>query len=214
MTRKMLQNVRVEPDIVPRVGQPSDTAPHLQEPADGGGSALGLAGGGGSSTKTKTLVPAWQDTKYGKLSKGLFWEANSAWKKHRHFAEFWAVWYYGLGIAAVVLAALAGFGGLSKLLGYLAAALIALGSGIATGLVVFLRSDEKRRQHDELATAWDNLRDNVTTLYETRPVKAGAEQTDPDGWQAVWDALLKRAESLRRGTATSDPPAAWPPATE
>ena len=165
----------------------------------------------------KTYIPDWSATPYGELSQGLFWEAHRTWQAHLRLTRFWTAWHYGLGVLAVALAGLAGFGGLSKLLGYQQAAFIAIGSGVATGLVTFLKSDEHRRQHQELAAAWDNLRDDVSTLYKTRPNgretredQGNADHTDPDGWRAVIDALMERAKSLRAGKATPEPSAAWP----
>jgi hypothetical protein len=171
-----------------------------------------------SRGRYKTLVAAWSPTPYGELSQGLFWEAHRAWRTHLRLARLWTTWHYGLGVLAVALAAFSGFGGLSKLLGYQQAAFVAIGSGIATGLVTFLKSDEHRHQHQELAAAWDNLRDDVTTLYKTQPSaketqqdQANAGQTDPNGWRTVMEALMERAKSLRAGKATSEPSAAWPP---
>jgi hypothetical protein len=167
---------------------------------------------------TRPLEPSWHDTPYGQVSSGLWLEAYRAWKKHRRLVHLWAVWHYGLGMLAVALAGLAGFGGLSQLLGYQAAAWIAIGSGIATGLVVFLKSNEKRQQHEGLAASWDNLLSDVTTLYITRPgadpqQAAGTAESDPAGSSAVGTALEERAKILRTGKATSEPPVAWPPTT-
>ena len=166
---------------------------------------------------TNLMVPIFNATPYGQLSEGLFWEAQRSRRAHMRLARLWRVFHYGIGVLGVVLAGLAGFGGLSKLLGDEQVALIAIGSGIATGLITFLKSDEKRRQHEELAAAWDNLGDDVTTLYITRPRsddtqqgEADSKESDPDGWQAVIDALMKRAKSIREGKPTLEPSAAWP----
>src|SRR4051794_34012567 len=86
----------------------------------------------------ETLVPSWEGTPYGELSEGLFWEAHFGWRRHRRLLRFWTSWYYSLGILGVVLAGLAGFGGLSEVLGRTQAALVAIASGIATGLATFL----------------------------------------------------------------------------
>jgi hypothetical protein len=163
------------------------------------------------------MVPSFnRATDYGKLSEGLFWEAQRSRRRHISLARLWGTFHYAIGILGIGLAGLAGFGGLSKLIGENVAAYIAIASGVATGLITFLKSDEKCREHNELAAAWDNLGTDVANLYLTRPRsnsiqqgKAGSEESEPNGWQAVSNALMKRATSLREGKPTSEPPVAW-----
>lgn len=166
-------------------------------------------------SSTKPLEPSWRKTPYGEASRGLWYEANTARKGQRHLMHLWAVWHYGLGALAIGLAALAGFGGLSQLLGYQAAGGIAIGSAFATGLVVFLKSDEKRHQHEELAASWENQQSNITMLYINRPgadiqQAADSVESDPAGSSVVTNTLNERVEILRTGRPKLGPPVAWP----
>jgi hypothetical protein len=153
------------------------------------------------------------------MSKALFWEAQHNSTKDTRLARTWGAFHYVLGVLGICLAALAGFGGLSKLLGYQQVALIAIGSGIATGLITFLRSDDKQRHHQDMVAAWDNMSADVVTLYQTQPGandtkqdNAASKESDPDGWTEVINALEERAKSLRVGKPTSELFPAWPQA--
>jgi hypothetical protein len=166
------------------------------------------------------LVPEWDDTPYGKLSEGLFWEAHRTWQRHRRLMHFWAAWHYLLGSLGVALAGLAGFGGLSNIFGAKEAAYITIGSTIAMGLATFLRSDDKRRENEELAVAWDMLRDDIATLYITRPGyntpepdtgnRGKKNSIDPDKWEIKIQALRLQAQRLRAGKIVFEPPPTWP----
>ena len=152
---------------------------------------------------TNLSVPSFSTTPYGKLSSGLFWEALRSRRDHKTLARLWRAFHYVIGILGIILAAFAGFGSLGKLLGDRQAAFIAIGAAIATGLITFLNSEEKGRQHYELAAAWDNLATDVSTLYEKRPDNNGVQQgADPDDWKTAIDPLVERAESLRREKST------------
>lgn len=162
-------------------------------------------------------VPEWDDSRYGQLSKGLFGEAEQAWRHHTRMMRFWAVWHYALGSIAIALAAFAGFGSLGQLLGERTAAFIIIASGIAMGLATFLGSDEKCRRNAELALAWEKQMDDVALLYETRPDETGSSAQaaepkasgDPGGWRNMTQALKERAQSIRAGETKLEPRPAW-----
>ena len=164
------------------------------------------------------VVPEWDDSPYGRLSKGLFWEAEQAWRHYTRMMRFWAAWHYALGSIAIALAAFAGFGSLGQLLGERTAAFIIICSGIAMGLVTFLGSDAKRDRNEELGVAWEKQMDDVSFLYETRPDKAGSSAQadgskvsgDPEGWQTIAQALRERAQRIRAGEIKLEPRPAWP----
>jgi hypothetical protein len=164
------------------------------------------------------VVPDWDDGPYGKLSEGFFWDAHKRWLLHQRLTRFWAAWYYGLGSLAVVLAAFAGFGGLSALLGVKQAAFITIGSSIAMILVIFLRCDDKRQENRELAQAWDGLRDEIAALYMMRPTSnksrgrggATGQPRDADEWRTVIQELSERITKLRTGEALPERPLLWP----
>ncbi|BCY11687.1 hypothetical protein [Actinoplanes sp. L3-i22] len=156
-------------------------------------------------------VPVWQATPFGRLSSGLFWEAHRACLRHRRLARVWMWLHYLLGIAGVTLAAVSGFGGLTEVLGVTQAATIAILSAVASGLATFLKTDEKRREHLVLAAAWDNLRDDISVVYETRP--PGPSDADPASWREVVDALQAIARALRASNAEHGAkPPPWPSA--
>jgi hypothetical protein len=157
-----------------------------------------------------TYVPKWRDTPYGRVSRGLFWEADQAWSEHTRARHGWNAAHYTLGILAVLFAAVAGFGGLAQAIGPKLAAVIAIASGAASSLITFLKAAERGREHAELAAAWDSLRDDVTILYENRP--AGFDQhVDPGDSQTILAILQARAKQLRAGkTGFEDRQLAWP----
>jgi hypothetical protein len=110
-----------------------------------------------------------------------------------------------LGILGSVLAAVAGVAVLTELLGRTPAGWIAIASAITTALALFLKSDEKRREHADLAAAWDNLRDAITVAYTTRPVSSAPDR-DPDGWKDILDKVQARASDLRASKLDGDKP--------
>jgi hypothetical protein len=168
--------------------------------------------------KYQLLVPEWDDSRYGRLSAGLFWEAEQARRRRTRLMRFWAAWHYTLGSIAIALAAFAGFGSLGQILGEKTAAFIIIGSGIAMGLATFLRSDDNRRKNEELAVAWEKQMDDVALLYEIRPEETGSSPQadepkaprDPEGWQAIAQSLRERAQSIRAGETKLEPRPAWP----
>jgi hypothetical protein len=110
-------------------------------------------------------------------------------------------WHYGVGLAAVVLAAVAGFGGLADLLGKHATAVVALAAAATTAVATFLQADSKRQVHEQRATAWDSFRDNLTVIVHLQPgLRDGPEAQQPR-WQQVMDAFQTRARDLRDGQA-------------
>ncbi|GFJ80886.1 hypothetical protein [Phytohabitans houttuyneae] len=158
-----------------------------------------------------TYVPSWEENAFGRLSGGLFWEADRAWRRHRRLHRLWTGYHYAIGTTSVVLAATAGFGGLSELLDAKQAAVVALASAVAGALATFLGSDKKRAETAALASAWDSFRDDISITYETRPGADRADRAPPPGWEVVLADLQQRAKRLRAGVA--DPPAqvpAWP----
>jgi len=132
--------------------------------------------------------PDWGDTPFGRLSARLFREATVRWRQERRRYQVWMQVHYGLGVIGVVLAALAGFGSLSDFLGQEAAAFVALMAAVAGGLATFLKTDKMQDLHEALAVEWDILRDDVVTLWETRPSVAPATGRDPEGWQRLLHA--------------------------
>jgi hypothetical protein len=143
-----------------------------------------------------TYEPSWTPTPFGRLSRGLFWEADRRWRKQHRLSVIWTQLHYIFGVLGTVLAAIAGFGGLAELLGKTEAGWIALGSAAASSLALFLKSEDKSKEHGDLAAAWDDLRDDITMAYESRPP---AEETDGDpvDWQRVVNVLQARARDLR-----------------
>jgi hypothetical protein len=83
---------------------------------------------------------------------GLFWDAERARKKHTRLSAMWTPAHYILGVLGAVLAAVAGAAGLTAMLGKTEAGWIAIASAAASSIAVFLKSDEKRREHPGLAT--------------------------------------------------------------
>lgn len=119
-------------------------------------------------------------------------------------------WHYGLGALSVTLAAVAGFGSLSDVLGKSQAAVVAILSAVAGALTTFLKSSDKVSEHADLASGWDGLRDDIVFQYEMRPEARDSIQ-GPAGWQAVLGALQTRAKELRSGDAKSSwPQPSWP----
>jgi hypothetical protein len=158
-----------------------------------------------------TYVPSWEENAFGRLSGGLFWEADRAWRRNRRLHRLWTAYHYAIGTTSVALAAAAGFGGLSELLDPKQAAIVALASAVAGALSTFLGSDKKRAETAALASAWDSFRDDISITYETRPGADRLDRTPPPGWEAALADLQQRAKRLRAGVA--DPPAevpAWP----
>ncbi len=147
---------------------------------------------------------------------GLFRDADQSWQKHDHLYVRWTWITYVFGILGPVLAALAGFGGLTSLFGKTAAGLIAVASAAASGIALSLNGQERHLHHRKFATAWDNLRDDITIAYETRPPvpTVNKEPTDmePVGWQAVLDKLRSRAFTLRSYKLDDGVEPRWPPA--
>lgn len=141
---------------------------------------------------------------------GLFWDAERARKKHSRLSAMWTPAHYVLGILGAFLAAVAGVASLSATLGKIEAGWIAIASAAVSSIAVFLKSDEKRRQHADLARAWDDLRDNITLLYEARPGGADAQPspgaTKPPVWNGVTDALSVRASEIRAGKVDTKTP--------
>jgi hypothetical protein len=122
----------------------------------------------------------------------------------------WTPAHYILGVLGAVLAAVAGVAGLTAMLGKTEAGWIAIASAAASSIAVFLKSDEKRREHAGLARAWDDLRDTITLLYEARPGGADAQlspgATKPPVWTGVTDALSARASEIRAGKVDTKTP--------
>jgi hypothetical protein len=155
-----------------------------------------------------TYVPTWEDNAFGRLSAGLFWEADRAWRRNRRLHRLWTAYHYAIGTTSVALAAAAGVGGLSELLDPKQAALVALASAVAGALSTFLGSDKKRAETAALAAAWDSFRDDISITYETRPGANRQDGTPPQGWEAMLDDFQRRAKRLREGVA--DLPAEMP----
>jgi len=168
--------------------------------------------------KYTILIPKWEATSYGELSEGLFWQAHRTWKSHKRQAHVWAVLHYSLGCLAIALSGFAAFGALSELLGSRPAAFITIGSGVAIGLVTFLRCDDKHRQNEDLAIAWDSLQDDITTLYMSQPNNKESQQHtetagkphDPDGWEIIIHSLQERAKRLSEGKIVFEATPTWP----
>jgi hypothetical protein len=157
-----------------------------------------------------TYVPNWDEDVFGRLSEGLFWGAHRAWRRHKLLGQIWVYWHYGLGSLSVILAAVAGFGGLSDVFGNSQAAVVAILSAVAGALTTFLNSSDKVSEHADLSSGWDGLRDDIVFQYEMRP-EARESRQGPAGWQSVRNALQTRAKELRSGDAKSSwPQAAWP----
>lgn len=158
-----------------------------------------------------TMQPQWLlGRPFDDIASSLWAEAELAWRRERRFARRWTLLHYSLGLLAVILAAVAGFGGLSDLLGKEATALVALLSGAATAVATFVQSDSKRQLHEQRATAWDSYRDEITTIAIGRP-KTPQEGSGPPGWKQVTEALQTRARALRANQP--DPltePRSWP----
>lgn len=148
------------------------------------------------SGSARTYEPAWGDGPFAELSRGLFWEAHESWKNEKRLAGWWTRWHYILGTLGVVLAGIAGFGGLTDLLGKVPTSWIALCAGLVTGVATFLQSDAKRGVHSQRAAAWDSFRDDVSTLFMTRPEPRPSENASEE-WRSVIEALQTRARALR-----------------
>lgn len=162
----------------------------------------------------RTYVPIWQDNAYGRISRGLFWEADSAWRRYRRLHHLWASFHYVLGTLSVTLAAVSGFGGLSELLNPKQSAVVAISSAIIGALATFLSSDKKRVENASLASAWDSFRDDVTLLYDTRPASNSENGSPAAGWEQIAHSLQSRAKELRSGKSeTALAASSWPDAT-
>ena len=141
---------------------------------------------------------------------GLFWDAENARKKHSRLSAIWTPTYYVLGLLGAFLAAIAGVASLTAILGKTDAGWIAIASAAVSSIAVFLKSDEKRREHLGLASVWGPLADSITLLYEGRPPGADAQPspgaTKPPVWSGVTDALSARAREFRAGQLQGNTP--------
>jgi hypothetical protein len=164
--------------------------------------------------KTVLYEPKWGTDRFSELCSGLFWEARKSNEREKRLASTWTAVHYCVGILGVVLAAIAGFGGLTDLLGKQATSVIALAAGVVTGVATFLQSALKLQQHTERASAWDSFGDSVTTIYQTRPDTPEAEQGRSYDWQSIIHALQDRATAMRANQADPHtPPQRWPDAS-
>jgi hypothetical protein len=120
------------------------------------------------SPHRRTAEPAWDDGAFGEASRGLFWEADSAWRRYRRLHRAWTAFHYVLGSASVVLAAASGFGSLSELLDPKQAAVVALGSAVVGALATFFGSDKRRSESAAMASAWDSFRDDISIVQLKR----------------------------------------------
>jgi hypothetical protein len=155
------------------------------------------SGGFRDPEKARLLQPEWESRASDSLARGLWNEADLAWRRERRLERVWMRWHYSLGVLAVVLAAVAGIGALADLLGPDPAAIVALASGAVGAVAVFLQSEAKREQHRRQATAWNTFRDEITRLWITQPIGERQHPNGPYGWVAVLRALETRAEALR-----------------
>jgi hypothetical protein len=174
--------------------------------------------------------PRFAETPFGFNSERLYDEAETMWLVHNRRARWWTRLHYVLGLATTILAATAGFGGLGDLFGKVTAAYVALAAAVAAAVATFLRTDEQRKQHEALAAGWDNLRDDVVTIYSTavgyvvgpqrhtrrlasdrtRDASSWKPPPDPYGWEVVVGELQSRAKVLRTGQLDTGNTPAWP----
>jgi len=169
--------------------------------------------------------PSFIRTPFGDSMRRLYNDAEFAWMAHGSLGKRWTHLHYLFGLATVILAAAAGFGGLGALFNQRTAAWIALAAAVVAAISTFLNTDEQRKRHDELAAAWDNFRQDVDNIYsfapgaaeriqysrdyeasyrDLRAVRRSGEKSDlvmppdPEGWQMFVKRLQARANALRR----------------
>jgi len=161
--------------------------------------------------------PVFVRTPFGDSMRRLYDDAERAWRVHESLANRWTHLHYLFGLGTVILAAAAAFGGLGTLFNQRTAAWIALAAAVVAAISTFLKTDEQRKRHDDLAVAWDNFRQNIDNLYSfapgaaeriaysqvfERPGRPGpskqAPPPDPSGWQMYVERLQTRANALRR----------------
>lgn len=141
--------------------------------------------------------PRWADTAFGRIAKGLYWEALIQYDRERRLKGACTNLHYLIGGLSVVLAATAGFSGLAEFLDAKTVAFISLASAVTGALATFLNADSLRTKHERLAAGWDSLRDEVTVLWESRPDAETGR--DPAGWRECVDVVRRRASTLRAG---------------
>ena len=182
--------------------------------------------------------PGFARTPFGATSERLYDDADQMWLAHARLARRWTRLHYFFGLSTTVLAALAGFGGLGDLFGKRTAAYVALAAAVVAAVATFLRTDEQRKQHEGLAAACENLRDDVANVYQTsvgyvvpprmrhteyiraqrraaEPRTKGSSEKeapppDPYGWETVISELQGRANTLRRGQVVEGNAPTWP----
>jgi hypothetical protein len=181
--------------------------------------------------------PPLVDTPFGYSFRRLYDEADWEWNVHGAQARHWTRVHYLFGPATASLAAISGFGGLGDLFSRSTAAWFALAAAVVAALSTSLQADQQRKRHVELAAAWDNLRQDLYSMYASLPGAAerirygndvmfrrhrearsrGQEgdlgvPPDPDGWQTHMERLQARAKVLRRGQLDDDgaPPMSRP----
>jgi len=175
-------------------------------------------------------------TPFGESMRRLYEEADWNSQIYGSRSRRWTYLHYFFGLATVILAATAGFGGLGALFNSRTAAWIALAAAVVAAISTFLRTDEQRKKHEMLTVAWDNFRQYVDNVYISAP---GADERiqymleyrdqprasrearsrtadsfvmppDPEGWQTRLGQLQVRASALRRGEDTGETIGPWP----
>jgi hypothetical protein len=103
--------------------------------------------------------------------------------------------HYGIGVPAVVLAALAGAAALAELSSVIAG-LCALAAAVLTGLQTFLRPDAGAVRAREQAIGWREIEDDTRILLEI-----DYAHLEGDRRRTRFDDLHAKARALQRATA-------------
>jgi hypothetical protein len=101
---------------------------------------------------------------------GLIADAHATAKRVGRWAFFWQNADVGLGLAAAVLAAVAGATGLASTAGRIPAAILALAAAASTAAAKFLRSNERYEIDWTKARAWQ-------ALYQSSSAASKAEDS-------------------------------------
>jgi hypothetical protein len=124
----------------------------------------------------------------------------------RRLRQLWGRWHYGIGITAIVSAAVAGVVGLKDLSdGTVIVSIAAFASAISSTTLTFLRPDVKQEKYDRAAAAWQSSWD-----LADREMQRHRNSSTPESLLLAQEHIEQHQAAIRTGDYSLATPVPYP----